>query len=342
MKMLQAFLWTLLAMLSTNASAAASCSWTTTMSANPSLPSNIYVRNNYAAGERLFATLLTAGFSCTGNSSEDVAFGIPTISNDVTIPGTGVSYRSGDSPSGIQNGRIVVTTGTCSGTLLSVGTLKLSWPSGTTSTCTGTIYLSILFYANAAAPTGSIPVDLPTDTGFLGWIVALRCTPGCGSFPGAAAPTLLKSAVPINLVALTKTCSFSSSSLSVQLPKVSTAAFTGIGSVAGSTRLPISITCTGAQAGVGIDLILVFQTTLGSSGTGGSILSPSSGASTGLSFQFTDAAHTPISTGSGVRLTNSMAAGPYDPAISVSYYQSGATVTAGSLSGTATYFLQYY
>lgn len=125
------------------------------------------------------------------------------------------------------------------------------------------------------------------------------------------------------------------SNINVKLPAVTSHAFTGVGTVAGSTRFQIALTCSS-----GATVRLTLDTATPVAGKPG-VIAPSSGSTTGIGVQVLDSSgvtavnfgvpRTIGATPNGVLLVDYFAR----------YYQTGSTVGAGLLGATATFTLSY-
>ncbi|WEN15218.1 fimbrial protein [Rhodanobacter sp. AS-Z3] len=130
-------------------------------------------------------------------------------------------------------------------------------------------------------------------------------------------------------------CQVSTSNINVTLPTVTGQAFSGVGSVTGTTPFQIGLICSkGAIVRVTLD------TATPVAGKPG-VIAPSSGGSSGVGVQVLDSSGTtPVSFG----VAKTIGATP-NGALSVSYfaryYQTGATVGTGLLGATATFTLSY-
>ncbi len=130
-------------------------------------------------------------------------------------------------------------------------------------------------------------------------------------------------------------CQVSTSNITVALPTVTSQAFSGIGSVAGTTPFSIGLTCSS-----GATVRITLDTATPVAGQPG-VIAPSSGSTGGVGVQVLDSSGTtPVSFG----VAQTIGATP-NGALSVNYfaryYQTGSTVSAGLLGATATFTLSY-
>jgi len=130
-------------------------------------------------------------------------------------------------------------------------------------------------------------------------------------------------------------CQVSTTNVTVTLPTVTNQAFTGVGSVAGTTPFQIGLTCSsGAVVRVTLD------TATPVAGKPG-VIAPSSGSAGGVGVQVLDSSGvTPVQFG----VPQTIGATP-NGALPVNYfaryYQTGGAVSAGLLGATATFTLSY-
>lgn len=130
-------------------------------------------------------------------------------------------------------------------------------------------------------------------------------------------------------------CQVSTSNILVTLPTVTSQAFSGVDSVAGTKPFQIGLTCSS-----GAVVRITLDTATPVAGKAG-VISPSSGGSGGVGVQLLDSSGvTPVQFG----VAKTIGATP-DGALSVNYfaqyYQTGSTVSAGQLTATATFTLSY-
>lgn len=325
-----------------------SCSYFGNFRASPTLPSTLYVRTNYAVGDPVYATNVSADFTCTGSTGTGVIFGPPTIpSTPVAVTGTtGLQYIAPGGAGGASSGSITVTSGSCSGAVKGNGKTYISF-NGSSVTCSGTTTVNLMFIANSAAPTGTIPVSLPVGGGSFspGWLSASACS--SATCPGNSFTALLGLAATasIPLQALATTCTFNSSSLSAILPTVSnnSSTFPGLGTLVGSTPVPLNIICSSANSAANVNFTLTFTPAIDSSGASSGAIMTSTGSATGVGIAFSDTAGNRIVSGAPIAIsTSGIQARTYSNLLTASYIQTGASVVAGSVTGSATFFLQYY
>ncbi|HTH69392.1 MAG TPA: fimbrial protein, partial [Rhodanobacter sp.] len=130
-------------------------------------------------------------------------------------------------------------------------------------------------------------------------------------------------------------CQVSTSNILVTLPTVTSQAFSGVDSVAGTKPFQIGLTCSS-----GAVVRITLDTATPVAGKAG-VIAPSSGGSGGVGVQLLDSSGvTPVQFG----VAKTIGATP-DGALSVNYfaqyYQTGSTVSAGQLTATATFTLSY-
>lgn len=130
-------------------------------------------------------------------------------------------------------------------------------------------------------------------------------------------------------------CQVSTSNITVTLPTVTGQAFSGIGSVTGTTPFQIGLTCSS-----GATVRITLDTATPVTGTPG-VIAPSSGGAGGLGVQLLDSSGTtPVQFG----VAQTIGATP-NGALQVGYfaryYQTGSTMNAGLLGATATFTLSY-
>ena len=130
-------------------------------------------------------------------------------------------------------------------------------------------------------------------------------------------------------------CQVNTTNVTVTLPAVTSQAFSGVDSVAGTKPFQIGLTCSS-----GAVVRITLDTATPVAGKAG-VIAPSSGGSGGVGVQLLDSSGvTPVQFGVAKEI------GPTpDGALLVNYfaqyYQTGSTVSAGQLSATATFTLSY-
>jgi len=130
-------------------------------------------------------------------------------------------------------------------------------------------------------------------------------------------------------------CTANASVINVALPTVTTQAFTGVGSVTGLKSFQIALTCSS-----GATVRITLDTTTPVAGKPG-VIAPSSGSTSGIGVQLLDSSGmTPVSFGVP-RVIGATPNGVLNVDYVARYYQTGATVSAGSLGATATFTLSY-
>lgn len=130
-------------------------------------------------------------------------------------------------------------------------------------------------------------------------------------------------------------CQVSTTSVNVALPKVTTQAFSGVGSVTGTTPFQIGLNCSS-----GATVRITLDTATPVAGKPG-VIAPSSGGAGGVGVQLLDSSGvTPVQFG----VAQTIGATP-NGALSVNYfaryYQTGSTVSTGLLGATATFTVSY-
>jgi type 1 fimbria pilin len=131
-------------------------------------------------------------------------------------------------------------------------------------------------------------------------------------------------------------CSVNTNPINVTLPTVSTTALGSVGSTAGATPFAIGLTCTGA-AGMSVSVTMNYNGT--ASGIQG-VLSPTSGSSSGIGVQVLDQTSTPVTFGTA-EAEGTTPVGQMTIPYYARYYQTKATITAGTLAASATFTLTY-
>lgn len=130
-------------------------------------------------------------------------------------------------------------------------------------------------------------------------------------------------------------CQVNTTNITVTLPAVTSGAFSGAGSVAGTTPFQIGLTCSS-----GAIVRITLDTATPVAGNPG-VIAPSSGGTSGVGVQVLDSSGTtPVQFG----VPKTIGATP-NGTLSVNYYaryyQTGTVVTAGLLGATATFTLSY-
>jgi len=130
-------------------------------------------------------------------------------------------------------------------------------------------------------------------------------------------------------------CQVSTTNVTVTLPTVTNQAFTGAGSVAGTTPFQIGLTCSS-----GAVVRITLDTATPVAGKPG-VIAPSSGSAGGVGVQVLDSSGvTPVQFG----IAQTIGATP-NGALPVNYfaryYQTGSAVSAGLLGATATFTISY-
>ncbi|WP_114239620.1 fimbrial protein [Dyella sp. C9] len=133
------------------------------------------------------------------------------------------------------------------------------------------------------------------------------------------------------------TCTVNSASqnLTVTLPSVSTSAFTGVGSTAGTTAFSIGLSCPNGANNVSVTL-----TGTNPSSTANGVLLPTSGGAGGVGVQVLNQSGTAITWGTAISFGKA-AAGNVTLPFFARYYQTTSPVSAGKVSGTATFTMSY-
>lgn len=122
----------------------------------------------------------------------------------------------------------------------------------------------------------------------------------------------------------------------VTLPTVYASTFTGTGSVSGQTAFNLQLTCSGKS-----NLAITLATSNPQAGVPG-VVAPTSGTgyAQNVGVQIPDGSGRPATFGTAIpagQPTN----GPYSVPFSARYYQTGANVSGGKVTATATYTLTY-
>lgn len=131
-------------------------------------------------------------------------------------------------------------------------------------------------------------------------------------------------------------CSVNTSTINVVLPTVSNTAFNGVGTVAGTTVVPIALTCA-----PGSQMSIQFDTANPVSGATG-VIAPTTGAgrAQNIGVQLINRNFTPVAFGTPA-LVGTTPNGPLNLTYYARYYQTATPVTAGTVSATATFTLSY-
>lgn len=317
---------------------AASCSLSN-FRASPGLPSTLYVRGSIPSGEPFFSTNVTVDFNCTANSGQAIRFGAPFNSTPQLVAPNTVATNAG-SPLGARASSITVISGACTGSYHPKPYIRFN----ANSTCLGSATFGITFGASGGQPSGTLPLALPTQ--FPGtypnsWANANLCNADCTGNVGFALASL-NAPSTVAIQTLANTCALSTNSLTIALPKVSTATFPSIGTIAAKTRAALSVSCPTAAAAVGLSMYVIFTPQSNPSGSSGGAIMSTTGTATGVGITLYDRSGNVITSGTPVRLTTSIAATTYDATISAAYVQTATTVTAGDVQASGTYFLSYY
>lgn len=320
--------------------------------ASPPLPSTLYVKSSYAANERVFTQTYSGNFDCTGSTGETVLFGPPSSGIASVTGTTNLSYATAtNSTYGTRVSAINVTSGgaACQGGLQSNANNKSSLTfTGTSVNCKGSVTTGVVFFATSSgAVGGTIPAALNAFGGAFanGWLNVGICQFSCSSIPTGGNLATLSATSSITLTTEANTCTLSASAVTATLPTVSNSASTwsGVGTETGSTPVPLSIICPQTLPAVGLRMTLSFAALVAASGTAldGTILA-NGGTATGVGIRFKNSAGANFTSGTPIVIASSITAGTYQSPLTVSYVQTAASVGAGSVSGTATYLLQYY
>lgn len=135
------------------------------------------------------------------------------------------------------------------------------------------------------------------------------------------------------------TCNISSGSVSktVTLPNISTSQLSGTSSTAGTT--PFSLQLTDCPNNLGV--VITLDTSSPQPSTTGVIAPSGTGYAGGIGVQIVNAnGTTPVTFGTPID-TGTTTASNYTINLYARYYQTGATISAGSVKGVATYTLNY-
>lgn len=286
---------------------------------------------------------------CTGTASATYTVSVPsTIVNDPNIAVGTVLYTSAPTPistpvtyycNGQGNGWGLVAP---SGALLPPNTNL--FPTNISGVgyrvLENGVYITAYPYAQSRdnqgvyIESGSVTIELvktgPITSGgsLQGPLAALRA--GATNFITYATINLAGS-----LTFTAPACQVSTSNITVNLPAVTSQAFSGVGSVAGTTPFQIGLTCSS-----GAIVRITLDTATPVAGKPG-VIAPSSGGTSGVGVQVLDSSGTtPVQFG----VAQTIGATP-NGALSVSYfaryYQTGSAVSAGLLGATATFTLSY-
>lgn len=323
-------------------------------SSTPTLPTTLYVRNNYSVNDRVFSAAVRTNFTCTGTANQAFLI-LPPNDEGVASPIVGSNMRyvfGAGTPVNNDLSRVTITSGPCTAKFKSFTSPNTSrsafvvFNSG--GTCTGTFTTGIAFIATAANPSGVIPKDLPTNfpsafsTG--GWLAYLNCTNATCQF--GSLPASMSSSGPgynVTLVPMTTSCSLSSSSLTVTLPTVSKNSLSGVGTTAGRAAINLSVVCPSGVPATGVSMAMTFLPVISPvTGLQLSDVVSTTGTATGVGIRFYDKNSNPIASSTPVSISTTTAAGAYPIGLSASYVATNSTVGAGNLTATATIMLQYH
>lgn len=317
--------------------------------ANPALPTTLYVRNNYAVNDRVFSTTLSVSFSCTvTNGAQDIQLTVPNgVSFTQSLPtAPGLAYVVGNNTTAGPNTALInITSGgaICQGKINPGNKTYLSFSGN--GTCGGNLTTAITFIATAANPTGTIPTILPAQSlfsGISGWIGAVSCVSSCFNIVSGSGFGSIQAPNAISLSTITSSCTLSSYNLTVALPTVSRSAFAaGIGSTAGRALIPLTITCPSGLSSTGLSLGVSYNPST-TAGVQNPTVIASTGTATNVGVRLYDSAGNGLTSGTAARITNAIAAGPYTSVLSASYVSTGTPVGPGTVNSTATIFLEYF
>jgi len=134
-------------------------------------------------------------------------------------------------------------------------------------------------------------------------------------------------------------CSINTSPQTVTLPTVAAKEFGGVGSTAGTTAFSIALTC--AAAGQSPESMTITFTAGGTASGITGVLTPTSGSAAGVGVRLLQSNYTtPITFGTAYS-EGTPSAGSLNLPFAAQYYQTGSTITAGSLTASATFTLTY-
>lgn len=286
---------------------------------------------------------------CTGSTQAAYTVSVPsTIVNDPNTPAGTVLYTSGPTPisspvtyscNGQGNGWGLATP---SGAYLQANTnlFPTSVAGVGYRVLEKGVYITAYPYAqtrdNQSSYTESDPVTIElVKTGSIANGSSLQGP--LASLKAGASNSILYAMIKLagSLTFTAPACQVSTTSIDVRLPVVTDQAFSGVGSVAGTTMFQIGLTCSS-----GAIVRITLDTATPVAGKPG-VIAPSSGGASGLGVQLLDASGTtPVQFG----VPATIGATP-NGALSVNYYaryyQTGSAVTAGLLGATATFTLSY-
>jgi type 1 fimbria pilin len=129
-------------------------------------------------------------------------------------------------------------------------------------------------------------------------------------------------------------CTVTTKSITVPLPTVSSAAFSGVGSVAGTTPFAIGLACSS-----GTTLRIQLDSPAAVAGKPG-VIAPSSGGASGIGVQLLDGTATPVSFGTA-KTVGATPNGNLSVNYFARYYQTAAPAGAGAVQASATFTLSY-
>lgn len=333
----------LLGLVWLGAQAAPTCTFSS-FSMSPTAPSRIVVTASVPAGKIIFSTVISANFSCSGGVDGDVfLLTSQSIGNEYVVSGvTNVSVTSNvtQSPPGATYGFTSGVTGPCSQT----GTRPASRPImifNGSGTCSGRVSLGLTFFATSTgAVSGTIPAALSGAMASVGdgWLLAVTCSgPKC-AFQSGLLGSINGPSIPITT--LSSTCTLATpADQTVVLPTVGRSAFKGVGSTAAGTPLTIRYTCSTGGGAMSLSMAWMFDVD-SQDATGVSVIS-NTGTATGVGVQIVDSANRAIISGAQTRQINSVSSGSNTISYRVRYYQTAATVTAGTVNAVAYYTATY-
>ena len=134
-------------------------------------------------------------------------------------------------------------------------------------------------------------------------------------------------------------CSINTSPQTITLPTVAAKEFGAKGSTAGTTAFSIALTCL--AAGQSPESMNITFTAAGTASGITGVLTPTSGSATGVGVRLLQSNYqTAVTFGTAIS-EGTPASGTVNLPFAAQYYQTGTTVTAGSLTASATFTLTY-
>jgi type 1 fimbria pilin len=161
-------------------------------------------------------------------------------------------------------------------------------------------------------------------------------TLGYWQWQGAGNPQIEAFVLGNPVTFVSSSCSVTTNPINVTLPTISTTALGSVGATAGTTPFAIGLSCTGS-AGMSVSVTMNYNGN--ASGIQG-VLTPTSGSSSGIGVQVLDQTSTPVTFGTA-EAEGTTPVGQMNIPYYARYYQTAATITAGTLAASATFTVTY-